>query len=314
MTSLHTLQALRQSLRSVITGQTRAIDDLLVGLLSGGHVLLEGAPGLAKTLMARTLAQASGLPFQRVQFTPDLMPADILGTQIYEQHTGTFRLHRGPVFTQVLLADEINRASPKTQSALLEAMAERQVSIDGQTLPLDAPYMVIATQNPLEHAGTYPLPEAQLDRFLLKVSLSYPSPEDEQAIYHRFLKGELTLTAMPAPIEAVVDRTALLDLQRHVRTVHVEDALVGYITRVVTASRTHPSVHAGLSPRAGMAWIVAAQAFAALEDSPFVTPDHLRRVARPVLAHRIVLHPHAEMEGKTPAQIIDHLLAHVAQP
>ncbi len=310
----HKIDAIRDRMATVIAGQSEAVDELIIGLLAGGHVLLEGVPGLAKTLLARSLSEVLGLPFRRVQFTPDLMPADILGTHVYQQATGGFTLHKGPIFTQVLLADEINRTPPKTQAALLEAMQEGQVTIDGERFELPSPYLVIATQNPLDQAGTFPLPEAQLDRFLLKITVPYPDEADERLIYRRFLDGTLSLGHNAQPLEPVLTVQDVRQMQAAVRRLHIEDKVLDYVARIATATRAHRDLSAGLSPRAGMAWLAAAQAFAAIQGDDFVSPDHLKRVAQPALAHRLLTTPHAELEGRVAADVLASILDKVAQP
>ncbi|MCK6505383.1 MoxR family ATPase [Myxococcota bacterium] len=302
------IQALRATLAQAVIGQQAAVDEVLAALLAQGHVLLEGVPGLAKTLLARSLAQALGLSFTRIQFTPDLMPADIVGTSIFDFQRGEFRVQRGPVFTQVLLADEINRTPPKTQAALLEAMEERQVTIDGTTHPLAPPFFVLATQNPLDHEGTYPLPEAQLDRFLARVVLGYPEPADEIEVYRRYLDGRLGLTAQAVRVEPVFAEGELAAFQALLRQVHVEDKVLRWVRELVGATRQAPRLLAGASPRAGLALLAAGRAWAAMEGRAFVIPDDIKRLAAPVLAHRLVLSPDAELEGHGAAEVLAELL------
>jgi len=303
------VRVLRAAVARVVVGQDDVVEEVLCGLLAGGHVLLEGVPGLAKTLLARSLASALGLDFKRIQFTPDLMPADVVGTNIFDLGQGRFHLVRGPVFTQVLLADEVNRTPPKTQAALLEAMEERQVTLDGQSLPLPDPFFVIATQNPLDHEGTYPLPEAQLDRFMLKVTVPYPGPAEEREVYRRFL-GDAR-PELPAP---VLDAAALTALRASVRAVHVEDKVVDYCLALVAATRTSRAVQTGASPRAGLMWLQLAQARAAMEGRDFVIPDDLKRLALPVLRHRVRLGADAELEGKGPDRVVTGILERVDVP
>ncbi|MFZ5476611.1 MAG: AAA family ATPase [Myxococcota bacterium] len=303
--------ALRGALARAVVGQRGAVTELCVALLAGGHVLLEGVPGVAKTLLARSLASALGLGFRRVQFTPDLMPADIVGTHIFDLATQRFVLQRGPVFTQVLLGDEINRAPPKTQAALLEAMEERQVTIDGETLPLPDPFFVVATQNPLDHEGTYPLPEAQLDRFLLKVVVRYPEPADERAVYRRFLDhGAPRAQDVPRVLAA----EELGVLRAAVARVHVEDKLLDYTIAIVDATRRARLFLAGASPRAGVALLAAARAHAALEGRAFVIPDDVKRMAAPVLRHRLPVTADAELEGRTSEAVLAQILAALEAP
>jgi MoxR-like ATPase len=306
--------ALRASLSKVVVGQEQAMDEILVGLLAGGHVLLRGVPGVAKTLMARALAAALGMDFRRVQFTPDLMPADIIGTNVFDFQREVFHLQKGPVFTQLLLADEINRTPPKTQAALLEAMQERQVTIDGQRHELDEPFFVIATQNPLDHEGTYPLPEAQLDRFLLEVVVGYPAPDDEIEVYRRFMAGTLSIETREPELEAVVQPQEILALRALLAHVHVEDKLLGYLQALVAATRSSTHLAYGASPRAGMALLGAARAWAALEGRSFVIPDDIKRMAHPVLRHRLIITPDAELDGLDAEGVLNRVLDSVEVP
>ncbi len=301
--------ALRSAIGEVVVGQANVVDEVLATLLAGGHVLLEGVPGLAKTLLARTLASALGLDFKRIQFTPDLMPADVVGTNIFDMAQGRFHLVRGPVFTQILLADEVNRTPPKTQAALLEAMEERQVTLDGNTLPLPDPFFVIATQNPLDHEGTYPLPEAQLDRFTMKVRVEYPSAAEEAQVYRRFLAG--TRVALPTP---VIDLATLTGLRDAVGAVHVDDKVLAYALAVVSATRGARQLQSGASPRAGLMWLQVARAWAAMEGRAFVIPDDLKRMALPVLRHRLRLGADAELEGTGADGILSALIDRVDVP
>jgi len=308
------IDTLRASLGQIIVGQQDAINELLAALLAGGHVLLEGVPGVAKTLLARSLAQALGLDFGRIQFTPDLMPADIVGTSLFDFQGGSFRLHKGPVFTQVLLADEINRTPPKTQAALLEAMEERQATIEGTTHALPRPFFVVATQNPIDHEGTYPLPEAQLDRFLLKVVLDYPKPDEELEIYARFLSGRLAFGGDAPVLEPVFGEGELAAWQAALSEVHVEAPVLTYLRDLVQATRASPFVSAGASPRAGIAWLAAARARAAMDGRDFVIPDDLKALAGPVLRHRLLLTPEAELDGRTADDVLTGLMASVEAP
>ncbi len=308
------VEALRAAIGAVVVGLREPIDEVLTALLAGGHVLLEGVPGIAKTLLARTVAQVLGLRFRRIQFTPDLMPADVVGTSIFDFQRGVFRLQQGPVFTQVLLADEINRTPPKTQAALLEAMEERQVTIDGVSHPLDDPFVVIATQNPLEHEGTYPLPEAQSDRFLMKVSVGYPEAADEKEVYLRFLAGRIRLSESSPPLAPVLGPPELAGLRAAAAGTRVDDALLGYLLEIVTRTRRSPLLESGASPRAGVSLLAAARAWAALEGREFVLPDDIKRMALPVLRHRLILTPEAELQGQTPDRILSEILGAVEVP
>jgi MoxR-like ATPase len=284
----------------------RSVPRLAVtALLSGGHALLEGVPGVAKTTLARAVADASGCEFRRIQFTPDLLPADITGTYVLDPREGRFQLRKGPVFAHVVLADEINRATAKTQSALLEAMQEHQVTIEGDTLALPDPFFVIATQNPVEQAGTYPLPEAQIDRFLLRIRIGYPEPATERAILRSYLRG--TERVLP-----VLNPGLILSLREAVRAVHIEDALLDYVVRLCTFTRNHGQVLLGASPRAGLALAQAAKAWAATEGREFALPDDVRALAEPVLAHRLVMRPEAEIEGVDAEHIIERALREIS--
>ncbi len=314
------LGALRTEIAKVIVGQHAVIDDLLTGFLAGGHCLLEGVPGLAKTLLIRTLAEAIDVPFRRIQFTPDLMPSDVIGTELLEEDHGTgrrvFRFAPGPIFTSVLLADEINRTPPKTQAALLEAMQEHAVTYAGTTHPLPEPFFVLATQNPIEQAGTYPLPEAQLDRFLLKLSVGYPDEQEESAILTR-TTGRATARVTP-----VLDAAAIIALQGLVRDVPVSDALIAWTTTLVRSTRpgtgapaiVRDTVRWGAGPRAGQALILGAKARALLAGRFAVTMDDLRRVAPAVLRHRILLTYRAEADGIDADHVTAELLAALPAP
>jgi MoxR-like ATPase len=282
----HATRILDEVERAVV-GKRQALELVLLGLLADGHVLIEDNPGLAKTLMARSFAAVTGLRFTRVQFTPDLMPSDVTGSAIYDQRTGDLRFQPGPIFTHVLLGDEINRAPPKTQAALLEAMQERQVTSEDGTRELERPFLVLATQNPIEYEGTYPLPEAQLDRFLLRIAVGYPDRSAELELLGRRLergRDELEL-------ERVVERDELLAMQRAVETVHADEGILGYAVDLVTATRESPQVQVGASPRGSLALLKLSRARAALVGRDFVTPDDVKLVAVPALAHRITLRP-----------------------
>jgi MoxR-like ATPase len=298
----------------VIVGQDEAIESLLVALLAQGHVLLEGVPGTAKTLMVRTLAAAIDLGFGRVQFTPDLMPSDILGTNVFDFKSGSFRLTKGPIFTELLLADEINRAPAKTQSALLEAMQERQVSIDGERHRLTDFFTVFATQNPVEQEGTYPLPEAQLDRFLLKIKIGYPTAEEEDRILGAASVGVGSIDIEKAGVRAVATREEIARVRALADGVLVEDAVRKYILELMRATRATPMILLGAGPRAGVHLMVASRWLAALDGRGFVTPDDVKRALHPVVCHRLVLAPEVELDGLGPEEVIDRVSATVEVP
>jgi len=299
---------------SVVLGQDEILRQILITILAGGHALLEGVPGTGKTLAVRALGMALDLRFGRVQFTPDLMPTDLVGVNVFDRAGAGFEYHPGPVFTDLLLADEINRAPAKTQSALLEAMEERQVTIDGESRRLPDAFTVLATQNPLEFEGTYPLPEAQLDRFLLKISVEYPERDAERRILDRYADGFQASRSESFGIEPVVDGDGLRRLRRVVREVHVEPSVRDYITRIVRATREHPSFTLGASPRAGVGLFLAARARAVLEGRDFSVPDDVKSIAPAVLRHRVILTPEMEVEGRGVDLHLDHLLDSVEAP
>jgi MoxR-like ATPase len=307
-------EAIQHEMARVIEGQDETVRQVLTVLVAGGHLLLEGVPGVAKTLIVRSLSACMAVSFTRIQFTPDLMPSDIVGVNIFEAQTAAFRFRPGPVFADVVLADEINRAPAKTQAALLEAMQERQVSVDGDTHPLSAVFMVAATQNPLEYEGTYPLPEAQLDRFLMKIVVDYPSEAAEQAMLLKSHQmGERAM--QPAQvIQSVLDKATLIRLRQAVHQVEVDQAVVTYIVGLMRQSRTLPSLSLGASPRAGVMLLHAAKAHALLRGQTYVTPDDVRDLVLPVLRHRVHLTPEAELEGLTPDACLTSLVQQVAVP
>jgi MoxR-like ATPase len=298
----------------VVVGQRAAVDELLAALVAGGHALLEGVPGVAKTLLAKALARSLDLRFGRVQFTPDLMPSDILGTSIYRADTGAFELRLGPIFTEVLLADEVNRTPPKTQAALLEAMEERQVTLDGQLQPLPAAFFVVATQNPVEYEGTYPLPEAQADRFLVKVRMDYPAEAEEAEILRRAAAGLEVHDLAAAGVTAVVSREELAGLRARARSLPAAPQVLEYVARLVRRSRELPRVRLGASPRAGVGLLAVARARAALAGAEWVTPEDVKALAPAVLRHRLVLRPEAELEGATADDLVQDLLETVEVP
>jgi len=292
----------------IIVGKLDIINYILIALYSGGHVLLEGVPGVAKTLMAKTIARTFNMTYSRIQATPDLLPSDIIGTFVYDPKTGEFRPRKGPIFANIVLFDEINRASPRTQSALLEAMQERQVTIEGVTFKLPEPFMVIATQNPIEMEGTFPLPEAQLDRFLLKVIVDYPSREESIEILRRIHFIE------EFRVNAVADASDVLKIREMLPHVRVSGEVMDYIVSIVEESRKHPHVRLGGSPRAGIALYLCSKAKALIEGREYVIPDDVKYVAYPVLRHRIILKPEAELEGITTDQVISEILKTVKVP
>jgi MoxR-like ATPase len=298
----------------VLMGQEQVFELLCVALLSGGHVLLEGVPGTAKTLMAKLLSRLVKAEFRRIQFTPDLMPSDIAGTTVFDLQSGAFHFRRGPVFTQILLADEINRAPAKTQAALLEAMEEHQVTVDGTRYVLDVPFMVIATQNPIEYEGTYPLPEAQLDRFLFKLAVPYPNPRAEEQVLRMYDQGFDAQKLDDAGIAPVLEPRQLEAAKSAIQAVTVDVSIFGYIVALSQASRTSEEVSLGASPRASIALLLASKTIAAMRGRDFVTPDDIKAIAPSVLRHRVMLRPEAEIEGLTADQLIARLLERVPVP
>ncbi|WP_017179085.1 AAA family ATPase [Actinomyces timonensis] len=308
------LVALRSEIGKAVVGQDAAVTGLVIALLADGHVLLEGVPGVAKTLLVRSLAQALEVDTKRVQFTPDLMPGDVTGSLVYDARSAEFSFRAGPVFTNLLLADEINRTPPKTQAALLEAMEERQVSVDGEPRPLPSPFMVIATQNPVEYEGTYPLPEAQLDRFLLKLVLPLPERGQEVEVLSRHASGFDPRDLASAGLDAVASPADLLAAREQVRTIGASQEILGYIVDLVRATRDAPSVALGASPRGATALLAAARAWAWLSGRAFITPDDVKALALPVLRHRIELRAEAELEGVTAKAIVTGALRSVAVP
>jgi MoxR-like ATPase len=306
--------ALREEVGKVVVGQEGTLSGLVAALLVRGHVLLEGVPGVAKTLIVKTVARALDLEFARVQFTPDLMPSDVVGQVIFEARSAEFHFREGPVFTNLLLADEINRTPPKTQAALLEAMEERQVSIDGEAHPLPEPFVVVATQNPVEYEGTYPLPEAQLDRFLFKLQVGYPSAPQEVEVLARHDRGLDPHDIAGAGVEPVATAADLEAARALVDAMHVEPPILQYIVDLARATRVSPALTLGVSPRGAAALLHAAKAWAFLAGRPFVTPDEVKAVAKPALRHRLQLRPEVEIEGTTADTVIDGILASVPSP
>jgi MoxR-like ATPase len=305
---------LRQQLSQIVIGQEAIVEGLLIALLAEGHVILEGVPGTAKTLLVKLMARLIEADFRRVQLTPDVLPADVLGTSIFDFKSGSFTLRKGPIFTQVLLADEINRTPPKTQAALLEAMEERQVTLDGNTLPLSPLFWTIATQNPLEFEGTYPLPEAQLDRFLFKLVVNYPAAAAEKIMLTNALQGFEARELPQMELIPIVTVEQVLQSRQLVRQVQVQETVIDYLLTLVQASRQHPDLLLGASPRSAVGWLRAAQAQAWLEGREFVTPDDIKAIALPLLSHRLILKPEAQLEGTNLEQVIKSLLTRVAVP
>ncbi|MCJ7622030.1 MAG: MoxR family ATPase [Anaerolineaceae bacterium] len=311
---LHEIMA---EVKKVIVGQDTLIDRVLISLLSDGHILLEGVPGLAKTLLIKTLGESIQADFSRIQFTPDLLPADLIGTQVYDQKTNQFSVHKGPVFANLVLADEINRAPPKVQSALLEAMQERQVTIGNSTYPLEELFIVLATQNPIEQEGTYPLPEAQIDRFMLKTIVDYPAPNEERLIIDRMTGSPL------APAKPVINPAQLLQAREFIRHIYVDDKIKNYVLELVLATRSPTDkalselksyIEYGASPRAGIYMIMAARAHAFIRGRGFVTPEDIKQIAPDILRHRIIISYEAEAENITSADIVQRILDHTEVP
>jgi MoxR-like ATPase len=307
-----TFDRIKQQMARVVVGQQELVEGVLVATIAKGHVLVEGAPGLGKTLVARTFAMVSGCAFKRIQFTPDLMPSDITGSSVYSRETGTFTFVAGPIFAQLLLADEINRAPAKTQSALLEAMQDHQVTVDGTSRALPGPFVVVATQNPVESQGTYPLPEAQLDRFLFKLTVGDPPPEIERTIVRHHADG-FDPTNLSA-LEAATSPQEIVAMQQHAQGVHIDDAVIAYIVELVRRTRDDKAIELGASPRASIALLKSAQVFAASEGRTFVTPDDVKPMVAAVLRHRVMLHPDAQLQGISADERIEEIVRAVPVP
>lgn len=303
---------LRNHISTIIVGQERNVDLLLTCILADGHVLLEGVPGVAKTLLARTVSRLIGAQFRRIQFTPDLMPSDVIGTNVFNVKSGEFNFHEGPVFSDIVLVDEVNRSPAKTQAALFEVMEERQVTVDGVTRPMGALYTILATQNPVEQEGTYQLPEAQLDRFMMKISMGYPNADEEVEILKRH-QNNSRLTKLEN-LEPVLSKEDLLAMRDKLQQIIVDDSLLRYIAQIVEATRNSRAIQLGASPRAAVATLQASKAFAMLAGRDFIVPDDVKAVALPVLQHRVLLTADAEMQGYTPQRVITGLIEKVEVP
>jgi MoxR-like ATPase len=309
-----TVAHILNELRKTIVGQDEVIEQILVAVLAEGHALIEGVPGTAKTLTVKTLAHIIGAGFSRIQFTPDLMPSDITGTNVFNMQTSEFSLRHGPIFTDILLADEINRTPPKTQAALLEAMEERQATIDGETYPLSPLFTVLATENPIEYEGTYPLPEAQLDRFLMKVLIDYPEASEEEEIVARWDAGFNSRHLDHVQLVQLNDAAAIQKCRAEVREMKMEPGVQKYIVEIVRKSRSHPTILYGASPRASVALLLCSKALAAIRGREFPTPDDVRDVALPVLRHRLALRAEAELDGATPDAVVSDIIRAVEVP
>lgn len=308
------MNQVRADVARVVLGQDRVIDEVMIALVAGGHVLIEGVPGLGKTLLVKAISRALAADFGRIQFTPDLMPSDVTGHAIFDPKEQTFRIRRGPVFTNLLLADEINRAPAKTQSALLEAMQERQVTVEGKAIAIAPPFMTVATQNPVEHEGTYPLPEAQLDRFLFKVLIDYPAADAEQEIVKSVVVGRIGADLNVDSVPASVDSQTIIRAQQAAAELRIDDRVVQYALDVCRATRSRGGVAVGASPRGSIALVRAARARAFLAERDFVVPDDVREVALPTLRHRLILAPELELEGQRPDQVLETVLDAVEAP
>src|SRR5687767_7963748 len=306
------VMAVRQQIKKIIVGQDEMVRLIITALLADGHVLLEGVPGVAKTLTAKLTAQSLSVGFSRIQFTPDLMPSDVLGTPVFNPKEGKFDFKKGPLFSNIVLIDEINRAPAKTQSALFEAMEERQITIDGKTYPMQPPFMVIATQNPIEQEGTYRLPEAQLDRFLFKIVVQYPTEAEEFEILNQF--HHMANTDVVSSVSGVLQAEQIVSIRKKVKTLVIEEKLLQFIAKLIHQTRNHKSIYLGASPRASIAIMNASKAMAAINGRDFVTPEDILEVMPPVLRHRIILSPDKEMEGVTEDLVIKQILASMDVP
>lgn len=303
-----------KEIKKVIVEQDELFNFSLTALLCGGHVLLEGVPGLAKTLMVRGVSRSIDVDFKKIQFTPDLMPADVTGTKIFDMQSREFELKKGPVFTNLLLADEINRTPPKTQAGLLEAMEEQTVTIDGEIIKLPNPYMVFATQNPIEYEGTYPLPEALLDRFLMKLIVDYPSPSAEKEVLKKYNQGFTSVDLDSAGVTAVCSAEDILKCRNEIKNTEIDEELMGYIICIISETRNHPFIEIGSSPRGSIALLQASKAYAVINGRDFVIPEDIKSVAIPCLRHRIILKPEIQIEGTTEDEVLESILAGVKVP
>lgn len=308
------IENIKNELKKVIVEQDELIDESIISMISGGHVLLEGVPGVAKTLMVKALSMVLGLNFKRIQFTPDLMPSDITGTKVYNMATHEFELKKGPIFTNFLLADEINRTPPKTQAGLLEAMAEQSVTIDGEIYNLESPYMVFATQNPLEYDGTYPLPEALIDRFLMKIVIDYPTQTAEKEILKRFNEGFDSIDIKKSGIKCVCTSSDVLNLRQAAKNIHIDDALMDYIVQIISETRNDSVIEVGSSPRGSIALMQVSKACALYNKRDYVIPEDIKNMAKYILRHRIILKPEVELEGVKTDKVIEEILAKIKVP
>ena len=309
-----TFDLIKAEIKKVIIGQDEVINDLIIALFVGGHVLIEGVPGLGKTLLSRVLSIIVGGKFKRIQFTPDLMPSDIIGTTIYNSEINKFQVKKGPVFTNLLLADEINRAPAKTQSALLQAMQERQVNIDGTNYPLGEFFITLATQNPIEMEGTYPLPEAQTDRFLMKIFIDYPVLEEEKMILNLYQRGFNDKKLELEGLAEVLNQDKLIEMKEIINTVNTDEKIIDYIAKIITLTRNYPGIEIGSSPRGSVSLLKCAKVKAAISGRDYVTPDDVKEIAMPILRHRIILEAEMEIEGTTPDDILGQLIEEVEVP
>ena len=309
-----TYLAVKEELMKVIKGQEEVIDLVLIAFFAGGHVLIEGLPGLGKTLLVNTLSQIVGGTFKRIQFTPDLMPSDIIGTTVYNMESNTFQVRRGPVFTNLLLADEVNRSPAKTQSALLQAMQEREVTIDGNNFSLGDFFMCLATQNPIELEGTFPLPEAQVDRFLMKINITYPSREEENAILKSYREGLLLDKPGEMKLRQIIDEKKFLEIKAAIDKIYIDDKIIDYITEITYATRDYPGIEVGASPRGSVALLQTSRVKAVTEGRDYIIPDDIKYLAFPVLRHRLILEPETEIEGFTPDDYLKKIIESVKVP